>query len=194
MWRSQTFYIPGPASDSLLGSADPNGYHQRPTATKTINVSVVVWGFPPNPSVQMADSLPNRLLLQQFIDTISALYFENCDPPSDPARQDWQSYYLASPKIKLKLAGVYFLNDSVAWWSANGAGAQWPSHIEYCSQLAKSMVPQVANTYLMHVTGHWSFTAGLAAAQVPQWNFSESGVHPACVFPGPQNPLWTEGK
>lgn len=97
-WSTQVWHVPYPQGyvGPGYGSNDPSGFHHRPTANKTINVSIHVW-LRDEGDLNWADTQLNRLRFGQMIAWLSQNYFENIPAPTDPAIAD-PGYYLTTSR------------------------------------------------------------------------------------------------
>ncbi len=198
-YRQQDYYVPGPSSDPQLGGVEPSGYHWRPTALKTLNVSIHVWRDS-NGNFNLTDTEQNRLMIAAMVNHASQHYFEAPDLPSDPAVADWQNYYLNDTRIRLKANAIHFYNDSY-FWESGGGPCSGAAFLESASAAALAQHPELANTVLIHLIGNWGCVQSIdpvtgqpnyanGAASLPYWSLSDWGKPSQLVIRGTQNTTW----
>lgn len=198
-YRQQEYYVPGPASDPQLGALDALGYHWRPTALKTLNVSIHVWRDSDG-NYNLTDTEQNRLMLAAMVNHASQQYFESPDQPSDPAVADWQNYYLSDSRIRLKAKAIHFHDDSY-FWESGGGPCSGTAFQEGASAAALDQHPELANTVLIHLIGNWGCVQSIdpvtgqpnyanGAALPPYWSLADWGKPSQLVLRGTQNTTW----
>lgn len=192
-WSQQSFFVPGPVADPALGANDPEGFHHRPTAQKTVEVSVHVWMKDYNETpvgyYQIEDDPDglNRQLITDWIEQVSENYFENAAAPTDPAVPA-ANQYLTNPRVKLKLRSIHWWENSANYW-----GPISQAHILQCSNTVLANMPGLADTYMIHLVWGQNLV-GPNQAQYLTWPIDQWQHTGACALSsGTMNPLWDVG-